>query len=197
LALKKSVLLVLGMLEQMAIPQADRRRLIKQIDMAEKYQKIRHSGHCSADSTCITHCTTFGLSHPNCGQHYSKCNQAHTANCSDCMNIIQTLDEIKQKIEKISDKDIQTENKYDFENASEHIVEWSRHNLRATQQDCEKPRIISKMGIEEAFCTFDWGQKILPQEYREAQKKIFWEERHVDSRWFVRLERWIIICSHQ
>ena len=29
------------------------------------------------------------------------------------------------------------------------------------------------MGINEAFCTFDWGQKILPQEYRESQKKYF------------------------
>jgi hypothetical protein len=29
------------------------------------------------------------------------------------------------------------------------------------------------MGIDEAFCTFDWGQKILPQEYREPQKKYF------------------------
>ena len=91
----------------------------------------------------------------------------------DCMNIIQTLDEIKEKIEKISDKDIQVEIKYDFENASEHIVEWSRHNLRAVQQDIGKTSIISHMGIDEAFCTFDWGQKILPQEYREPQKKYF------------------------
>ena len=29
------------------------------------------------------------------------------------------------------------------------------------------------MEIDEAFCTFDWGQKILPQEYRESQKKYF------------------------
>ncbi|CAF3292691.1 unnamed protein product [Rotaria sp. Silwood2] len=29
------------------------------------------------------------------------------------------------------------------------------------------------MGTDEAFSTFDWGQKILPQEYRESQKKYF------------------------
>lgn len=165
--------MILDIVEEMAIPQADRKRLIKQIDMAEKYQKIRHGVHCSADSTCITHCTTFGLGDRNCAEHYSKCNHIHTTNCSDCMNIIQTLDEIKQKIEIISDPDSQAEVKYDFENASEHIVEWSRHNVRAVQQDCEKTKIISKMETDEAFCTFDWGQKILPQEYRESQKKYF------------------------
>jgi hypothetical protein len=29
------------------------------------------------------------------------------------------------------------------------------------------------MATDEAFCTFDWGQKILPQENRESQKKYF------------------------
>lgn len=82
--------------------------------------------------------------------------------CADCMNIIQTLDEIKLRIEKISNQDLQAEHKFDFENASEHIIEWSRHNIRAAQQDFEKTKIISEMGTGEAFCTFDWGQKILP-----------------------------------
>ena len=29
------------------------------------------------------------------------------------------------------------------------------------------------MDEDEAFCTFDWGQKILPQEHREAQSTYF------------------------
>ena len=29
------------------------------------------------------------------------------------------------------------------------------------------------MGIDEAFGSFDWAQKILPQEYRESQKKYY------------------------
>ncbi|CAF4127945.1 unnamed protein product [Adineta steineri] len=94
-------------------------------------------------------------------------------NCLDCLNIIQTLDEVKQNISKISDEDLRTEVSYDFENATEHIIEWFRHNIRAAQQDSEKTRIISEMGNDEAFCTFDWGQKILPQDYRESQKKYF------------------------
>jgi hypothetical protein len=161
------------MVEEMAVPQADRKRLLKQIEIAEQYQKIRHNGHCSDDSTCITHCTTFGLSDQSCIQYQSKCKHQHTFNCADCMNIIRTLDEIKQRIEKIADKDAQKEMKFDFDNACEHIIEWSRHNLRAARQDREKTAIISQMGNDEAFCTFDWGQKILPQEYREPQKKYF------------------------
>ena len=157
----------------MPIPQTNRKRLLKQIDMAEQYQKIRHSGHCSDHADCITHCTTFGLSDSKCVQHHSDCNHVHTSDCPDCVNIILTLDEIGQKIEKITDTDNQREAKFDFENASEHIIEWSRHNLRAARQDTEKKSIISQMGDDEAFGTFDWGQKILPQEHREAQSTYF------------------------
>jgi hypothetical protein len=39
------------------------------------------------------------------------------------LNIILPLDEIGQKIEKIPNSDVRHEAKYDFENASEHIVE--------------------------------------------------------------------------
>jgi hypothetical protein len=161
------------MIEEMAIPQVDRKRLLKQMEMAEQYQKSRHIGYCATNSNCTSHCTTFALSDPNYTSHYSQCSQGHTSICADCMNIIQTLDEIKQKIEKISNQDLQAELKYDFENASEHIIEWSRHNISAAQQDFEKTKIISEMGTDEAFCTFDWGQKVLPQEYRESQKKYF------------------------
>ena len=141
--------------------------------MAEQYQKTRHCGHCSSNSNCITHCTAFGLSDPQCAQHRSDCNHTHTLDCSDCINIILTLDEISQKIANINDKGMQRETMFDFENASEHIIEWSRHNLRAAQQDAEKKTIISQMDHDEAFCTFDWGQKILPQKYREAQSTYF------------------------
>lgn len=165
--------LFLGIVDTMPIPQADRKRLLKQIEMAEQYQKIRHSGHCSYDSDCITHCTTFGLSDLKCVQHHSDCNHTHTSECPDCIIIILTLDEIGQKIQKITDKDIQREAKFDFENASEHIVEWSCHNLRAARQDAEKKSIISQMDDDEAFCIFDWGQKILSQECWEDQSAYF------------------------
>ncbi|CAF2059693.1 unnamed protein product [Rotaria magnacalcarata] len=147
--------------ESMAIPQNDRKRLIKRIDMAEQYQKIRHSGHCSHDANCITHCTTFGLSDSKCTEHHSNCNHAHTTHCPDCINIIVTLDEISQHIQRITDKDIAQEARFDFENASEHIVEWSRHNLRAARQDAEKKSIVSQMNNDDAFCTFDRGMSVL------------------------------------
>lgn len=157
----------------MPIPQSDRKRLLQQIAMAEQYQKTAHSGHCSNNSDCITHCTTFGLSDAKCSQHYSKCTQPHSFDCADCLNIIRTVDEIEEKIKKISDEEIKRETQYDFDNAAQHIIEWSRHNLRAAQQNAAKNKIISEMKSDEAFCTFDWGQKILPQEYREKQSAYF------------------------
>ena len=173
LVVKSNLLLLLDIIETMPIPQADQKRLIKQIDMAEQYQKIRHIGHCSNDADCITHCTTFGLPDTKCAEHHSNCSHVHTSHCPDCINIIVTLDEINQKIQKIVDKDIEREVRFDFENASEHIIEWSCHNLRTARQDAENKSTISKMDEDEALCTFDWGQNILPQKHREAQTTYF------------------------
>ena len=75
--------------------------------------------------------------------------------CFDCTNIVRTLDGIKETIEKIPNPDLRAELKYDFENASQHIIEWFRHNIRAAQQDFGKMKIISEMGTDEAFATCD------------------------------------------
>ena len=123
LVVKSNLLLPLDIVETMPIPQTDRKRLIKQIDMVEQYQKIRHIGRYSDDADCITHCTTFGLSDSKCAEHHSNCSHVHTSHCPDCINIIVTLDEINQKIQKIVDKNIEREAKFDFENASEHTIE--------------------------------------------------------------------------
>jgi len=136
----------------MPIPQADRKRLLKQIDMAEQYQKIRHTGHCSDDADCVTHCTKFSLSDQKYAQHQLACRHAHTLDCPDCMKIIHTLDEIGQKIEKITNSDVRQEAKYDFENASEHIVERPRDNLRATRQDVEKKLSVHSIGFKKSCC---------------------------------------------
>ena len=97
--------------------------------------------------------------------------------CPDCIIIILTHDEISQTIEKITDKDIQPEVKLGYENASEYIAEWSRHNIRATRQDAVEKSIISQMDQDEAFCMFNRSQKFLPQEYREAQSTYFGKRR--------------------
>ena len=45
LALQRRCFFFLGIVDAMPIPQIDRKHLIKQIDMAEQYQKVRHRGH--------------------------------------------------------------------------------------------------------------------------------------------------------
>ena len=96
----------------------------------------------------------------------------HTSHCPDCINIIVTFDEINQKIQKIVDKDIEREARFDFENASEHIIEWSRHNLRAARQDAEKST-ISQMDKDEAFCTLDLGSKKFTSKASRGSNYIF------------------------
>ena len=157
----------------MPIPQADRKRLKTQIEMAEKYQKIHHLGHCLDNADCLTHCTRFGLSDPLCIDQYIDCSRPHVVNCRDCLNVVLTLDEIEEQIKKIPNDDLRREIIYDFENSIQHIHEWFRHNIRAARQNQEKISIISNMTTNEAFATFDWSQKVLPQEHREGQSTYF------------------------
>ena len=157
----------------MSIPQADRKRLPKQIEMREQYQKIIHTGRCSENAECITHCTTFGLSDPKCPKQHCNCSHLHNFDCPDCINIICTPDEIRERIETISTEEIKRKIKYDFDKAYQHTIEWSHHNLRVAQQNDSKNKIISQMKTDEAFCIFDRGQKILPQEFRESQNACF------------------------
>ena len=70
--MNSNLFLPADIVENMFILQADRKQLLKQINMAGQYQNIRHSGHCSDDSDCITHCTTFGVSDHKCAEHFFK-----------------------------------------------------------------------------------------------------------------------------
>jgi hypothetical protein len=83
----------------------------------------------------------------------------HTSNCPDCINMIRTLDEIGQNIEKNSGMDLRNETEFDFKNVSENIIKWSRQNLRAVRKDTEEKFIITPMDEDEAFCTFRLGSK--------------------------------------
>ncbi|CAF3375308.1 unnamed protein product, partial [Rotaria socialis] len=148
-----------NIVELMPIPQCERKRLLKQIEMAEQYQKTTHIGHCSENSDCITHCTTFGLSDPICPEQHRNCTQSHTFDCSDWVNIIRTIDEIQEKIEKLSNEEVKREAKYDFDNAAQHIIEWSHHNLRAAQQnDAKKSQntYFGKKGMSVLIGSFVW-----------------------------------------
>ena len=102
----------------MSIPQADRKRLLKQIEMKEQHQRTMHTGHCSENVVCITHCTTFGLSDPKYPKQHRNCSHPHNSDCLDCINIICTLDEIRKGIATIKNEEIKRETKYDFDNVS-------------------------------------------------------------------------------
>ena len=73
----------------------------------------------------------------------------------------------------IHNEEMRREAAYDFKNNVQHIHEWFRHNVRASQQSHQKVKIISNVLFNEAFATFDWAQKVLPQEHRESQSSCF------------------------
>ena len=64
----------------MPIPQRERKRLLKQIEMAEQYQKMIHTGRYSEASDCVSHCTTFGLSNPKFDEQRRNCNNNNNNN---------------------------------------------------------------------------------------------------------------------
>ena len=130
-------------------------------------------GHCLDDVDCVTHCTRFGLSDPSCRNQYIDCTRGHETICKDCLNVTLTLDEIEEKIKGIHNEELRREVAYDFENNVQHIHEWFRHNVRASQQSHQKVKIISNMLFNEAFATFDRAQKVLPREHREGQSSYF------------------------
>ena len=68
---------ILERVANLPIPQADRKRLKKQTDLAELYQKINHVRHCLDDVDYVTHCTRFGLSDPSCPNQYIDCTWQH------------------------------------------------------------------------------------------------------------------------
>ena len=171
--LLKPTFSILDMVANLPIPQADRKRLKKQIDLAELYQKINHMGHCSVDVDCVTHCTRFGLSDPSYPNQYIDCTRGHETICKDYLNVMLTLDEIEDKITGIHNEELRREIAYDFENTVLHIHGWFRHNVRASQQSHRKIKIISNMLFNEAFAAFDWSQKVLSQEHREGQSSYF------------------------
>ena len=99
------------LVKSMSIPQVDRRCLLKQNEMEEQYQKTMHTGHCSENADCITHCTTFDESDPKCPKQHHNCSHSHNSDCPDCINIICMLDEIRERIETISNEEIKRETK--------------------------------------------------------------------------------------
>ena len=107
----------------MSIPQAHRKRLLKQIEIGEQYQKTIHTGHCSENADCITHFATFGLSDPKCPKQHCSCSHLHNSDCPDCITIVCTSDEFRERIETISNEEIKRKIKYDFDNESQHTEE--------------------------------------------------------------------------
>ncbi|CAF3891598.1 unnamed protein product, partial [Rotaria sp. Silwood1] len=158
------------MIEKFSIPQIDKNRLQKQVDMGVLYQKHDYSQHCQEHATCSYHCINFALSDSIVKEFQSPCHVQHTERCPERDNILCTLAEIEYHITNVIDSEYRQEFSYDFHNASESIVELFRHVLRGVCQNNEKTKIIKNLSSDSTFAIFDWGQKIIPQRYREPQR---------------------------
>jgi hypothetical protein len=161
------------MIEKFSIPQMEKKRLQKQVDIGILYQKHGYSQHCKEHSACLYHCINYALSDPKIKELQSSCSVIHTDKCSDCDNILYTLAEIEHHISNVVDAEDRQEFYYDFHNSIESVIELFRHILRGVCQNKEKTRIINNLTSNSTFAVFDWGQKIIPKYFREPQSSYF------------------------
>lgn len=63
--------------------------------------------------------------------------------------------------------------KYDAEKATERILEWKAHIVRAINQEKAKIDILNNLTAEQVLVVIDWAMKWLPRSYRETQMEWF------------------------
>ena len=63
--------------------------------------------------------------------------------------------------------------KYDIEKATERIMDWKSHIVRATNQEKAKINILDNLIERQVLVVMDWAMKWLPRSYRETQAEWF------------------------
>lgn len=130
---------------------------------------MQYERHCTLNNECASHCLSHGLSSPKDDQFLEKCDVVHAAVCEDCWNVIQSIDLLKQEVQKISDAYERDFQMCQTEKCRSQIVSWQQHILRGLQQDKAKSTALATLNVNGAMWVRDWAQKILPGSGMEAQ----------------------------
>ena len=126
------------------------------------------------ESTCPDHCHKLGLSAPNDPNFQENCTHEHTLFCPQCDDITSCLHKLQQTVNdseslRFYSKEQKEDFLYDIEKASDAIVQWKAHIMRAVNQECAKQDILAELDQNSCLLVMDWAMKFLQLRYREKQ----------------------------
>ena len=141
----------------------------------KKYLKTEYQKNCKDnESSCPDHCRKLGLSDPNDQNFQEKCTHEHTLSCPQCDDITSCLHKLQQTVNdseslRFYSKEQKEDFLYDIEKASDAIVQWKAHIMRAVNQECAKQDILAELDQNSCLLVMDWAMKFLQLRYREKQ----------------------------
>ena len=127
--------------------------------------------HVAQTSSTADHCLSFALSDSKEKGLQEPCDHPHDKSCQSCEQLKTTLNELKDQIKILADKD--DDLLYCYQQAAQAIESWKSHLLRSVQQDKACTDILELLDESSVLITQDWAMKFLPQKFRETQADWF------------------------
>lgn len=122
-------------------------------------------------SSTADHCLSFSLSDAKEKGLQETCDHTHDKSCQSCEQLKTTLNEIKEYIKYLAEKD--DDLLYCYNQAAQAIESWKSHLLRSVQQDKARTDILQRLDETSVLITQDWAMKFLPEKFRETQADWF------------------------
>lgn len=144
------------------LPEAEKKALCECLNAAKIYLKVKFKLHCEKDESCPSHCLQHALSNPSDNKLSAVCSLEHTDICSECFNLIKTMQDIQKAIVKLPDSREKELAMHDIQIAEAKITEWKRHIVRGVQQSKARACAFSDIRPDEAVWIRDFAQKVNP-----------------------------------
>lgn len=153
--------------------------------------------HIKEASKVADHCFTWAVSDPeeekfseHCETH-GEVQHTHSVRCQRCALFDSAMDSVKKLLQSDLDetnaglahgrnarhrgalekrKEELEDLMYDLEEAEQQILALKKHIVRSKISEETRKRIVEELTPTSALLTIDFAQKILPMEYREAQR---------------------------
>lgn len=115
------------------------------------------------------------MSNPKNKSFVKTCTTSHTEQCADCVNVVESLKDLKFYIENQTEAHSKEVQLHDFESSQKKIIDYMSHCIRSKQQRKAKEFCKELVKNDSSKCLWiaDWGQKVLPMRCRESMVQYF------------------------
>jgi hypothetical protein len=144
----------------------------------KRYLKTEYRAHCrEKESTCPDHCKRYALSDAQNRAFEVECDHPHGTECSQCKLLKSTLTSIQTQVNSLSGQLYGQEQKedmlYDIKLATDMVLEWKAHILKAQNQDQVKQDALRSLDNNTVLVIMDWAMKFTQRKYREKQSELY------------------------